>query len=109
METLKSLGRDDAGRAQPFLGSSESLCVGDGVCTRVGAGWVHSPAVPSTGISFPWDVGPHPASLGTAVFLQWRGLRGLEEALLPRPSHDLRAAAALCYSNSGFMAGTCLK
>lgn len=59
-------------------------------------GWVQSGlGVPSTGTRFPWDVGSRPTSLATA-----------EEVL---PGCDLRAAAALCYSNGGFMAGTCLK
>lgn len=36
MGTSKPPGGEDAGGAQPFLDSSESLCVGDGVCVRVG-------------------------------------------------------------------------
>ena len=87
MGTSKSPSGDDAGRAQPFLDSSESLSVGEGVCAWVGAVWVNSAVVPSTGASFPWEVGvssplagrsPVPAAVGA-------GGGGWRRLFIPQP------------------------
>lgn len=79
METSKSLVGDNAGQAQPFLDSSESLCVGDGVCMRVGAEWVHSlPVVPSTGMGNSCDMlGLTFSAVVPATAGAWGGLGGL--------------------------------